>query len=362
MSAAELVCRGIGMRHRRARADRPVLADVDVRVAAGTSLVLLGSSGAGKTTLLRVIAGLEEADTGEVLLGGEILSDPRVRVPPEHRRIGMVFQALELWPHMSVAEHLAFGLPGRPRGRRAASSAAVRELADQVGLPVSLLGRRPDTLSGGEQQRVAIARTIGAEPDVILYDEPLANLDPDRRRALRALIRRLARERGTTLVYVTHDPDEAVEIGAEIAVMDGGRILERGAPQALYRSPRTLAGARALGPVTALRSTVRDGVIQTALGSLQSTDAERLGAVSSGTACLALLRPEDVRPATAGGATVTIEDVVPRARDWAFRAALDGEEVLGRSDERLELGARIRVAACAPAALVPGRETGREDA
>ena len=214
MSATDLRCKGLT----RAHGGRIVLRAVDVEVAAGTSLVLLGSSGAGKTTLLRIVAGLDRADAGRVELGDELLSDPRVLVPPEERRIGMVFQALELWPQMTVAEHLAFGLPGRPKGRAARKHPDVLALAEQVGLPLELLRRKPATLSGGEQQRTAIARTLAARPGVVLYDEPLANIDPDRRRSLRALIRRLAREHGTTLVYVTHDPEEALEIGYEIAV------------------------------------------------------------------------------------------------------------------------------------------------
>ena len=248
MSGAKLICERVLRVHAR----RAVLDHVDLDVEAGTSLVLLGSSGAGKTTLLRIIAGLEQADAGRVVLGERVLSDPAICVAPEARRIGMVFQALELWPQMTVAEHLAFGLPGRPRGRAARRHPQVLALAEQVGLPAEILRRRPATLSGGEQQRAAIARTLAAQPDVVLYDEPLANLDPDRRSALRALIRRLAREHATTLVYVTHDPEEALEIGDEIAVMAAGRLVERGAPHDIYSRPRSLAGARALGPVTVL--------------------------------------------------------------------------------------------------------------
>lgn len=325
-------------------ARRRVLDGLDLEVRAGTSVVLLGPSGAGKTTLLRVIAGLHRADEGRVVLGDRVLSDPAIRVPPERRAVGMVFQALELWPHMSVAEHLAFALPGRSRGRWALQHPDVGALAAQVGLAEELLARRPDTLSGGEQQRVAIARTLGAQPEVILYDEPLANLDPDRRRALRALIRRLARERGTTLVYVTHDPEEALEIGDEIAVLAEGRVAERGAPQALYRNPRTLAGARALGPVTAVPGEVRGGQVHTLLGALALAEPQRAEALAERGRCLALLRPEDVGPSPDGGALGTVEDVAARASDWSFSARVEGVLVMGRSAEALPCGSKVRIA------------------
>jgi iron(III) transport system ATP-binding protein len=347
MNAADLVLEGIE-RHFGAHV---ALDGLDLEVPAGSSVVLLGTSGAGKTTLLRIVAGLDAADAGRVLIGPRVLSDPDVRVPPEDRRVGMVFQALELWPHMSVAEHLAFGLPGRPRRRAALRHPDVGALAAQVGLDERLLARRPETLSGGEQQRVAIARALAVQPEVLLYDEPLANLDPDRRRALRGLIRALARERRTTLVYVTHDPDEALEIGDQVAVMEAGRIVEQAAPQTLYRSPRTLAGARALGPVTALRGVVEGGALRTALGAL-AVDPERLAAAAGWRGCLAVLRPEDVET-SAEGTAARVEDVVVRGRDWAFRATVDGETVLGRSERPLAAGATVPLAAVAAAALVP---------
>lgn len=347
MSGADLSLRGVTRMHGR----RIVLQAVDLDVPGGTSLVLLGSSGAGKTTLLRIVAGLDEAGAGSVQLGDRVLSDPRIRVAPEERRIGMVFQALELWPQMTVAEHIAFGLPGRPKGRAARRHPEVRALAEQVGLPDELLRRKPATLSGGEQQRTAIARTLAAKPDVVLYDEPLANLDPDRRRALRALIRRLAREHGTTLVYVTHDPEEALEIGDEIAVMASGRIVERGTPEMLYARPRSLAGARALGPVTVLPGTSEGGRVRTALGEhVVPNDAPAAGA------CRVLWRPEALVAVDADGVEVEVEDAVARGADWGFTARLDGHALHGRATERPEPGGRIQVRAEAPAAVLPATE------
>lgn len=326
-----------------------VLDGVDLQVPAGRSLVLLGSSGAGKTTLLRIIAGLTSADAGEVTLAGRVLSADGVQVSPEQRGVGMVFQALELWAHMSVAEHIAFGLPGRPRGWSARRNKTVARLADEVGLAPALLRRKPATLSGGEQQRVAIARTLAASPGVILYDEPLANLDPDRRTALRALIRRLARQHGTTVVYVTHDPEEALEIGDEVVVLAAGQVVERGTPQALYLAPRTLAGARALGPVTAVSGLWRDGVVDTAFGVLEPADA---ASASASGPCTALLRPEAILVDAGGRAEVRVEDVIVRGRDWAFTGLLEGRVLHGRSREPIEAGEVVRVRAHGPAAIL----------
>jgi iron(III) transport system ATP-binding protein len=347
MTGALLACRDV---RKSFRPGRPVLDGVDLEVPAGTALVLLGTSGAGKTTLLRILAGLEEADAGTVLLGDEVLSDPRVRVPPERRRVGVVFQALELWPQLTVAEHVAFGLPGRPRGRRAARHEQVRALARDVGLDPELLRRRPDTLSGGEQQRVAIARTLAARPEVILYDEPLANLDPARRRSLRALIRRLGRERGTTLVYVTHDPEDALEIGDQVAVLAGAHVVERGAPAEVYAHPTTLAGARALGPIADLPAQARGGRVRTVLGTHAAT-------VPDGP-CRVLWRPEGLVALAPGedvegSAAVEVDEVVARGPDWSFTGRVEGVALQGRSPRPVTAGETLRVRVDAPAAVVP---------
>lgn len=352
MSGDRLVLRGITKRFATRGGFTTVLRDVDLDVEGGACLVLLGSSGSGKTTLLRIALGLETADVGDVVLGGRVLSDPRVRVAPSRRGIGMVFQALELWPHMTVAEHLAFGLPGRPRGKHALHDETVRQLAHDVGLEASHLVRRPDTLSGGERQRVAIARTLAPNPSVVLYDEPLANLDPSRRSALRALVRRLADERRTTTVYVTHDADEALAIGDEIAVIARGRVVERATPENLYRRPRSLAGARALGPVTVRAATVDGMRVHTSLGDGVAGDPEAAGAVDG--AALALWRPEQIRPTSdASAPTGVVTSCRPAGADHAFELRLEDGNVFGRSRDAVVVGETIRIAVQGPVVVVP---------
>jgi iron(III) transport system ATP-binding protein len=315
---------------------REVLSRLDLDVPAGRSTVLVGRSGSGKSTCLRAIAGLVDPDAGRIEVGGRTVADPRSLVPCEERGVGMVFQTLELFPHMTVAENVAFGLPGRARGRAAEAHPRVREVSAAVGIE-GLLSRRPPTLSGGERQRAAIARAIAPSPSALLYDEPLGNLDPDRRAEVRLLVRALRQTRPTTVLYVTHDAEEALEMGDEVAVLEGGRIVDRGPPDRVYRRPSCVASARALGPATLLRArrVSRDGSerLVTALGELAPApeappDADVL-----------CLRPEEVRPGPEGAKAVVI-DCVPRGEDWGFtaRLAADDVKVQGRSSVRLAVG------------------------
>lgn len=341
MSGARLSLEGL--RKRFGRDSRPALDGVDLRIEAGQILVILGTSGAGKTTLLRVVAGLDAADAGRIVMGERVLSDPEVRVPPDRRGIGMVFQHLELWPHMTVAENVAFGLPGRPRGRSAARNVVVCDLAERVGV-APLLGRSPATLSGGERQRVAIARTLAPAPGAMLYDEPLANLDPERRIDLRRLIRRLCHERGTTLLYVTHDAEEAMEIGDEIAVLHAGRVVDRGTPEALYRAPTSLAGARALGPLTVLPGRVEGTEVDTLLGRFEVAGEVPTARV------LALVRPEAI--GVGGTIEAEVVETRPRGAYWTFTALLNGTTIEGRTAKHLDVGQRVGLAVRGPVAVV----------
>ncbi|MDA1195622.1 MAG: ABC transporter ATP-binding protein [Planctomycetota bacterium] len=330
---------------KRWRSGQDALANVSLVVEAGTTLAVLGRSGAGKSTLLRVIAGLERADAGRVTLGECVLADDHTHVPPESRGVGMVFQALELWPHLTVAEHVAFGLPGRPRGARAL--AAARDLVRAVGLDEALLTRRPDTLSGGEQQRVAIARALAPRPQVLLYDEPLAHLDPERRVALRRLIRRLARAEGTTLVYVTHDPEEALELGDTLAVFEAGHVVEFGAPAQIYGAPRTIAGARSLGPISVVPGRVQGGVATTVLGSAPAREG-----LSDGP-CVVLYRPERIRVVDSGDIQGRVEDCVVRGGGASMELDVDGVRVQALSAAPCALGSRVAIEVGTAVAVLP---------
>jgi iron(III) transport system ATP-binding protein len=209
----------------------PVLRDVTLRVAPGTVVALLGPSGCGKTTLLRTIAGLEVPDAGTVVVGDRVLTDGRTVVPPERRRIGMVFQDWALFPHLSVGRNVAYGL-----GRDERRSGRVEEALALVGLD-GMADRAPATLSGGQQQRVALARALAPRPTLLLLDEPFSNLDTALRVEVRTEVHRLLAELGVTTVFVTHDQEEAFVLGDEVAVMREGAIAQQAPPAELYARP-----------------------------------------------------------------------------------------------------------------------------
>ncbi len=218
------------------RDGRKLLADVSLRVPAGETLSVLGSSGSGKTTLLRVVAGFVAPQLGAVRIGEALASEGgRVLLAPEERQLAMVFQDLALWPHLTVRGNLAFGLDGKkvPRPERDDRIAAI---LSRVGL-TGKERRHPGELSGGERQRVAIARALVLEPRAVLLDEPLSNLDVGLKQELLDLFRELFRERGTTALYVTHDPREAQALAERAAVLDGGGILHVGRLEELRGRP-----------------------------------------------------------------------------------------------------------------------------
>jgi iron(III) transport system ATP-binding protein len=215
-----------------------VLEDVSLTVRKGEFFAFLGPSGSGKTTLLRLIAGFGQPERGRILIGGR----DATRLAPWDRNVGLVFQSYALWPHMTVGENVAFGLEQRRVGR-AERDRRVRAALDLVGL-AHLVDRRPAQLSGGQQQRVAIARTLAIEPDVLLLDEPLSNLDAGLRAGVRAELVELQRRLGLTTILVTHDQEEANAAADRMAVLNEGRVLQVGAPTELYDRPvnRFVAG------------------------------------------------------------------------------------------------------------------------
>jgi iron(III) transport system ATP-binding protein len=228
--------------------------DVSLTVAPGELLVLLGPSGCGKTTLLRCLAGLETPDAGRIDIKGRTVFSSKVRVPGGERRVGMVFQSYALWPHMSVEQNVAYplrNLSGARRMSRSQIDARVAELLGLMGLEQQAR-RRPGQLSGGQQQRVALARAIAAGNDVVLFDEPLSNIDAKVREQLRLELRRMQRELGFTAVYVTHDQTEALELADRIAVMREGRLVQLGTGRDVYRSPENRFVAEFVGTTNLL--------------------------------------------------------------------------------------------------------------
>ena len=212
-----------------------VLDDVSLEVADGELVAILGPSGCGKTTLLRQIAGFDKADAGRIVIGDNEVSSATRHVPPERRRIGIVFQSYALWPHMTVAENVAYGLDvaGVAEPQRSRRVEAALALVDLQGFAA----RSPAMLSGGQRQRVALARCLVTEPSLVLLDEPLANLDVHLRAAMEREFARFHERTGTTMIYITHDQAEAMALADRIAVMDKGRLLQFASPSQLFREP-----------------------------------------------------------------------------------------------------------------------------
>jgi sulfate transport system ATP-binding protein len=234
-----------------------VLNDVSLNVASGELVALLGPSGSGKTTLLRIIAGLEAADAGSVILEGEDATARNAR----DRRVGFVFQHYALFRHMSVFENVAFGLRVRPRGNRpdeADIGRRVKQLLELVQLDF-MANRRPSELSGGQRQRVALARALAVEPKVLLLDEPFGALDAKVRQELRRWLRRLHDDIHLTSVFVTHDQEEALELADRVAVMNHGVIEQEGTPEEVVERPATPFVISFLGTVNIFHGRVEDG-------------------------------------------------------------------------------------------------------
>ena len=271
----------------------PVLTGVDLHVPGGSLTALLGPSGCGKTTLLRLIAGFDDPDAGTVALGDRVVAGSGRSVPARRRGIGFVPQEGGLFPHLSVAANISFGLPRRRRR----DQARVRELLALVGLGADLAGRSPHQLSGGQQQRVALARALAPEPSLVLLDEPFSSLDATLREETRLAVAEALRSSGATAVLVTHDQAEALSMADQVAVLRGGRLVQLTDPRTLYRSPRDIDVATFVGEAVVLDADVRDGRAHCALGSLAM---ER--SCPDGRARV-VLRPEQLRlssPAAAG--------------------------------------------------------------
>ena len=302
----------------------PVLHGVDLQVAPGERLALLGPSGCGKTTLLRVVAGLERPSAGTVTVGGRVVVGPGAWVPPERRRVGLVFQDGALFPHRSVAGNVGYGLGRREPDRQARIDAALA----MVGLD-GLGDRAPDELSGGQQQRVALARALAPRPGVLLLDEPFSDLDAALRVQVRGEVRDLLEHLAISAVFVTHDQEEAFLLGDRVAVMSEGRIVQVDTPEALYRRPATAWVAGFVGEANLLEGSGEGAVAATPLGPVPLVEPAH-GAVQ------VLVRPEAVSLRPDGPARVEVVDFLGHDTSYLVRLAT-GE------------GLRVRVPA-APAA------------
>ena len=309
---------------------------VDLAVPAGLVTALVGPSGCGKTTLLRLVAGFEAPDEGEVLVGGQLVAGRGRWVPPERRRVGMVFQHLALFPHLDVAGNLAYGLQGQDR---AARRVRVEELLDLVGLR-GYERRYPDELSGGQAQRVALARALAPRPEVVLLDEPFSSLDVSLRAGVRVEVHRILRAEGATAVLVTHDEEEALSLGDQVAVMLEGRLAQVGTPEEVYRRPASPAVAAFLGGANLVAGEVRGGLLHTELGTMWAN-------TDDGPA-VAVLRPEDLDLGLAQEGPGRVEAVQYHGHDQVVTVVLRGGARV-----RARLAARRRFSVGAAVALRP---------
>jgi iron(III) transport system ATP-binding protein len=301
-------------------------------VARGEVVALLGPSGCGKTTLLRLIAGFERPDGGSVTVDERLVAAAGTWVAPEARRVGMVFQDYALFPHLTVAANVGFGLPRRARGDR------VPELLAIVGLS-GLERRYPHELSGGQQQRVALARALAPAPELVLLDEPWSNVDPFLRETLRAEVAEIIRPLGVTVLLVTHDREEAFSLADRIALMRDGAIVQEGTAEELYFAPVSRWAAEFVGAANVLPGRVVAGRVETAIGAFPANGA---GTESD---AQVLVRPEliELQPSAAGEARVVGREF--RGHDVFYRVLLDGVELVSHrpSTEVVDLGSRVSI-------------------
>jgi iron(III) transport system ATP-binding protein len=275
----------------------PAVRNLSLQLQPGSILCLLGPSGCGKTTTLRAIAGFEKISTGEIRLQGQLLASSSLHLPPEQRRVGMVFQEYALFPHMSVEDNVAFGLyHWKPADRRS----RVQTLLELVGLK-GLEHRYPHELSGGQQQRVAIARALAPKPLMLLLDEPFSNLDPDMTIKMRKELYRVLRQTQTTAILVTHDHEEAFAMADHVAVMQDGVLVQCDTPEAIYQQPSSSFVAEFIGQANTIPGVIHNGHIETEIGTFPNESNFK-----GHSRVLVMIRPNDIQftPSESGSARI----------------------------------------------------------
>lgn len=298
---------------------REVVRDVSLSVMPGQVTCLLGPSGCGKSTTLRIIAGVDMQDSGKICVDGELVCDTIRRVPPERRSVGLMFQDFALFPHLDVAANVAFGLKGSRQDRRA----RVEELLDRVGL-LHMIAKYPHQLSGGEQQRVALARALAPRPSVMLMDEPFSGLDERLKDDIRDTTLAVLKEAGAAVLLVTHEPDEAMRMADEIALMREGRIVQQGAPYNIYNAPVDRAAAAFFSDINVISGVVQGALVPTAFGEFLAPGH------ADGTRVDIVIRPQHLRidfDRNGRGPNPTPQDGTP-ARGVVERARFMGRETL----------------------------------
>jgi iron(III) transport system ATP-binding protein len=297
---------------------RQVLREVSFTLASGTIACLLGSSGCGKTTVLRCIAGFERVAGGEILLNGVVASRPGYRLPPESRRIGMVFQDYALFPHLTVAGNIAFGMRGAGKAER---GTRVNELLEVVGLG-GMAMRYPQELSGGQQQRVALARALAPRPSLMLLDEPFSNLDVEMRERLSIEVRDILKSQRTTAILVTHDQNEAFTFADEIGIMLAGRIAQWATPYGLYHEPASREIAEFIGRGAFVPGIVLEG--NRVKVEVAELTADTPLAAAPGATVDVLLRPDDILHDDASALQATVVAKAFRGAQFIYTLELPG--------------------------------------
>ena len=296
-----------------------VVQDVALTIAAGQVMCLLGPSGCGKSTTLRMIAGVERPDAGQILIDGVTAFGPGTNLPPEARGVGLMFQDFALFPHLTVAGNIAFGL----KGDSTAKSRRVAELLDKVNLP-GFAAKHPHELSGGEQQRVALARALAPRPRVMLMDEPFSGLDNRLRDGVRDATLTLLKEEGAAVLLVTHEPDEAMRMADEIALMRAGRIVQQGAPYNVYNTPVDRAAAGFFSDINVIKGISKGALTETPFGAFLTPGHP------DGTPVDIVIRPQHLKidfDRAGRGPNPTAKDGTP-ARGTVTRARFLGRESL----------------------------------